>query len=409
MMQSNAFTIKESIARVSLQIAIGAATLWDYRLVDLRLFDGVAILMLGLWLILTPKAQGGFSLLRRGYWFLFLTFAVYAVAGFILHKHRSSLAIFGFTAIGFIFVSRTDWLRTVGPALWLLTCVHMIFFAAQFIGFYGFGQVIDFQTIIGATSRIMRAPTQMRASGLFQEANSYCLNLFVLTSASILWRPSRVLTACAALTMILSESLWGLGAALVLFLLCELRLQTSLRRLLLSIAVSSLVIGVFFNGYLWLSKSHDENMPFLYWRITTIVSDASFQERYLQNACARDGQTHLEGDAPRSGLATLILGAGLSTRFFQECLPANGVSLLIKSFGAIGLAGLLAGFAMAIRGLSSRAKLYAISAIGFGFTTYPLLTYGIFWLWLPTILGLLRINESGLISTNDRGAPGSAR
>ena len=393
-MQSNPASVTDSIAKLSLQMAIACATLWDYRLFDLRLFDGAAVLLLGLCLIMTPKRSERFFAERRSYWLLFLTIAVYAIVGFILHQHKSSLAILGLTAIGFIFVGRTDWLRIIGPVLWLLICVHMIFFAVQFIGFYGFGQVIDFQTIIGATSRIMRAPSQMRASGLFQEANSYCLNLFVLTSAAILRRPSRILTACAALTMILSESLWGLGAALLLLFLCEWRLQRSLRRLLLTLTVSALTIGVIFNGFLWLSKSSYENVPFFYARLATIVSDLSLQERYIQNSCERGGQADAASDPSGTRIAPLIAGAGLSTGFFQDCLPANGISFLIKSLGPIGLAALVLGFAIAFRGLSSSAKIYATVAIGFSFTTYPLLTYLIFWLWLAAVLGLLRLSET---------------
>ena len=215
-MQANPTSLKASAARLSVQLAFAAATLWDYRLFDVRLFDGAALLLLGLGLILMPRSQGGFLSSRRDYWLLFLTVAVYSVIGFVSQEHRSSLAILALAAIGFTLVGRTDWLRAAAPALWFLVCIHTLFFAIQFLGFYGLGKVIDFQTILGETSRIMRTPTQMRASGLFQEANSYCLNLFVLTSVAILWRPSRILTVGAALTMITSESLWGLGAAVAI-------------------------------------------------------------------------------------------------------------------------------------------------------------------------------------------------
>jgi hypothetical protein len=384
--------LKENIAKVSLQAAIAAATLWDYRLFDLRIFDGAAIILLGLWFIVTPEPKGGFLLRRQRYWLLFLTIFVYAAAGFVLHGHRSSLAIIVLGTTGFILAGRTEWLKTIGPLCWVLVCIHVIFFAVQFTGFYGFGQVIDYQAIIDEASRIMLAPTHMRAAGLFQESNSYCLNLFVLTSTAILWRPYRLATIVAALTMIVSESLWGLGAALVLIFLNELRLQSSLRQLLSAVVVSGVIIGAIFNGYLWLNKSPDEHLPYFYWRITSIMEDQSLRERYLRNTCARAEQIRITSISPQRRFVSLLLGDGLSTGFFKECLPANGISFLLKSFGAAGMISLLAGMAMTLRGLPGSAKLYALLAIVFTFTSYPLMTYLIFWLWLLAIIGLLRFN-----------------
>jgi hypothetical protein len=72
-------------------------------------------------------------------------------------------------------------------------------------------------------------------------------------------------------------------------------------------------------------------------------------------------------------------------------LPANGLAFLIKSLGVIGSALILAGLFLALQGLPATAKAYAFLAIGFSFTTYPVVTYLIFWIWLPAIIGLLRL------------------
>ncbi len=383
-------SVKANAAKLALQSAMAAATLWDYRLFDLRVFDGAAIMLFALWLVLTPEPVAGFLRRRSDYWLLFLTVAVYAGAGYVMHGHRSSLAIVALAAIGFILIGRAEWLKAIGPTLWVLVGVHISFFVIQFGAFYGFGRVIDFQAIVGEASRIVRAPSHMRAAGLFQEANSFCLNLFVLTSIAILWRPSRLLTSGAVATIIVSESLWGFGAALLLLLLNEMRRKEPLRHLLIALAVTGATVGVLFNAYLWLNKNPNEHVPYFYWRIVSIAQDSSLRERYLRNTCSRAEQIQIRSVTPEARLMSVLLGDGLSTRFFEECLPANGISFLFKSFGVVGLISLLTGFGWALRGLSGRAKFYAISAIGFSFTSYPLVTYFIFWLWLPAVIGLLR-------------------
>lgn len=387
---------KKTIANASLLAAIAAATVWDFRLLEIRVFDGIAVLLFGIWLILAPEPIKGFFERRRRYWFLFATIGIYCIAGFLLHEHRSSLAILALAMVGLVLVGRTDWLKTAGPVLWVLVGVHAFFFAIQFIGFYCFGLVIDYQSIIGSEARILRAPTHMRVAGLFQEPNSYCLNLFFIASIAILWRPSRIGTFVAALTMFISESLWGIGAATLLLFLNEMRLHPSPRKIALSFGTVFVMVAIIFNGYLWITKNPTESIPFSYGRVIDILKDASLRERYLRNTCPYN-DSHVISGPLTTRLMQNTFGNGLSTHYFTECLPANGFALLFKSFGVVGLAMLLAGLWFALRPLSVGSKLYAFLALGFAFTSYPLITYVIFWIWLPMLIRLLRLaNEESV-------------
>lgn len=381
------------MAGVFLSIAFTTATLWDYRLFDLRIFDGVALVSLAAFLLIAAEPLNKFLQRRRDSWLLFATIAAYSVFGFTLHGHRSSLAIITLGFVGFVLIGRRDWLTATRLFQWLLIA-HIVFFLIQFFTFYLFKIVVDFQTIIGAESRINARVYQIRAAGLFQEANSYCLNVFVLGTIVVLQRANWILTLAAAGTMAVSESMWGVGAAFVLLLLDAMNRARSPRQMITGLVTFGLAIVVIFNAYLWLTKTPQETLPYFYSRVLGVMNDPSTQERYFRITCSSPERA----DIISAPLATrglhFAFGEGLSTQFFRDCLPANGIAFMFKSLGAIGLIALIAGFARALRRLPTGAKLYAAFAVGFSFTTYPLVTYVIFWIWLPAIIGLLRLRDS---------------
>jgi hypothetical protein len=374
-------------ARVSLSIALAAATLWDYRLFDLRIFDAVAVASLIIFFLVTPKHFKVFLRARRDSWMLFSTIAAYSIIGFTLQGHRSSLAILALSAIGFILIERRDWLPDTRLFQWLLAA-HILFFLLQFFAFYLDHKVIDFQSIIGAQSRMTERTYQIRAAGLFQEPNSYCLNIFILGTIVSLQRANWILVVAAACTMAMSESIWGAGAAFVLLLLYAISRFQSLRLLVTGLIALVLATTVVFTTYLWLTKQPQEALPYFYTRLLGIAKDPSTKERYLHNTCSSAEQAAI-ANTPRTVRALrLAFGEGLSTQYFRECLPANGIAFLFKSLGAVGLIFLLTGYLLALRRLPTRAKVYSFLAVGFSFTTYPLVTYVIFWIWLPAIIGL---------------------
>lgn len=378
---------------VATALAVTASTLWDYRLFDVRIFDFAAVMCLVGYLAFSPEPRTNFMNRRKDSIVLFATLMAYALLGFILHGHRSSAAMIVLAMLSFLLIGRRDWIIGDRFFTWLLIC-HITTFLVQFFAFELFNVMIDYQAITGSYSRIdqglAQGTHQIRASGLFQEANSYSLNVFVLGSIVTLQRPHLPLVTLAAITMALSQSLWGIAAACVLLLLYCIQYREAGKRML---AVGLIFVAAV-NGYLWLNIREGESIPFVYSRVLRIFSDTSVRERFVVNKCFDDVMAKNEAVSTPARIASTLFGQGLSTHYFKECLAANGVSLLFKSFGLIGFALLLAGFAMALRGLSRRAKLYAATAISFSFTTYPLVTYLLFWLWLPAIIGLLRIDAA---------------
>jgi hypothetical protein len=171
-----------------------------------------------------------------------------------------------------------------------------------------------------------------------------------------------------------------------------MRRQKSPRRFAVAVGISLAAIATIFNAYLWLSKNGREAVPYTYSRIAGILNDASLRERYIQNTCTFDGGA-VAAITRNANIAKWTFGEGLSTQFFRECLPANGLAFLFKSFGVVGLLLMFAGFAFALRGLSMGDKLYIAMAIGISLTSYPLVTYVIFWLWLPATIGLLQTRK----------------
>ncbi len=110
--QSNAVPERQRIANTLLAIALAAATLWDYRLFGLRIFDGLALVCLTGFFFVNFEPLNGFFQRRRDYWLMFGTIVAYAALGFILYGHRSSLAIIILGIGGFILIGRRDWLVT---------------------------------------------------------------------------------------------------------------------------------------------------------------------------------------------------------------------------------------------------------------------------------------------------------
>ena len=393
------------IAQAFLAVAFAAATLWDFRIHELRVFDGVALAALAGFFLICFESPREFFQRRREYWLLFATIGVYAVLGFALHGHRSSLAIIGLGFVGFILIGRRDWLASAYFFNWLLAA-HIVFFLIQFLGFYLLNMRVEYMALIGRESHIFppsapdlkvmfQGATQIRAAGLFQEPNSYCLNAFVLGTICALLRPNWILIALTAATMVISQSLWGVGAGVVLLLLDAMCRARSPRQMMKNLTIYLLVTVAVFNAYLWLTKKPTDTVPYFYTRIAGIANDTSARERFLHNSCPQAELDKLARVPMATRALFWVTGGGLTTSYFEQCLPDNGIAFLLKSFGAVGSILMLSGFALALRSLPIDSKLYATIAIGFSFTTYPLVTYVTFWIWLPAILGLLRLRRSG--------------
>ncbi len=151
MLGSELTSRKSNVATFFAAAAVAAATLWDIRLLDLRLFDGIALGCLGVYLILAPEPRADFVQRRRSYWILFsvIIFMPPLDMSFTPIAPRSAIA--ALAIVGFVTIGRRDWLDSAAP----LCCGRLraricCFSCIQFGAFYGFHYVIDYQATIGA-------------------------------------------------------------------------------------------------------------------------------------------------------------------------------------------------------------------------------------------------------------------
>ena len=393
---TNVFT-RPGLARIALACAVVAASLWDFRLDSLRIFDLAAFALLCTFFALDIDV-GRDWLAKRIYIVpLIALVVVYAGVGYLNFHHRSSLAI-GFLAIlclQFSGYRNVSWIFRVFRWIIYLNAAVLV---VQFAVYKLFGILLDPQNLFGVHSRVFY-DGELRPAGLFQEPNSCALNIFIVATVALLPKRDRVLAMVAAGSILMTVSLWGIVAAFVLVALSEWNADVSFAiKIGMTLALWA-ALFVAFNGYLWIGKAPKAQMPALYARVLNISKDTSATDRYGaiigKTPNSRIGKTpnsRAAEPSPERSSRRFVwwLGNGLSTSAFIDTISANGLSFLWFCFGPAGLLLLAAAFGWALAGLTLQDKLYVVAAVALTFTTYPLMTYAIFWLWLPVLFMLAR-------------------
>ena len=277
-----------------------------------------------------------------------------------------------------------------------LILAHVAVFITQLLTFHSSGVVLDPHALFGPGSRILQNGIDIRAAGLFQEANSYCTNLLLLASIAIFLRLGRPTIFLAALTMVVSSSLWGIAAAAIIMAASEFRDDYISCRRLLAYAASLILLAGAFNIFLWVAKPPSYPMPIIYWRVSEIAHDPSLLARYVGTMCELESVYGKDGQ-----LVSLFLGEGLTTKYFLQCLPANGFAFLFRSFGLLGGLSLFASVSFAFHGLKITSRTISAVYLIFLFTTYPLATYLIFWIWLWMTFSIARADAVSVGSDGD--------
>jgi len=379
---------------ILLAAAWTAASLWDFRFRGLRPFDVFALGTIFGFIVLTWTEDKKWSTRGRPVLPLFVTFIAYCVFGYIDYRHRSSVAMIVLSAVG-LYLIVTERSRDAFVICRWLCAVHIAAFIIQIGVYHIFGRTIDFHQMYGAHSRLY-FESSFRGAGLFQEPNSYCLNLFVLAAAAIFAQPSRSLAIFAGTSMMLSQSLWGAAAGLLLVALNEVRQAGPFPRRVAMGVTAWLAMLLVFNAYLWSVKPVRLARPEFYNRLVNYQDDTSMRDRYLANGSYIESCPNCEPFVDRAPafhippIVKSLFGDGLSTQVFINKVPANGMAFLFNSFGLIGLILLAGCVLLALRGLLIADAIFIVVAVGFSFTTYPLITYVQFWLWVPTLLNLAR-------------------
>lgn len=380
---------------IALAASIFLATLWDFRLSGLRVFDIAALVPLAV-LILTRTWRAGQIRLNAAWVMLAAVMAAYAMLALVVVRHQSSAAII----VGcLVFLGLTPFARELrSTAAWCpwFMGVHIGAFSLQVIVYQFFHKVIDFHALYGEKSRIFNDP-QERASGLFQEPNSYCLTIFMLMAVCALsGRSSRWLSIVAAATMVASQSLWGVGAAVVGIALESLPPDGQWRRKILATTMDLAVVFGLSIGYLYVTTPAGFTHPPIFDRLTQLSDDTSVRERYVRNNYYQEFGPPDETAPPQPPIPVteftlppffrVLVGSGFSTHYFLIRLPANGFALLGKSFGILGSALLLLALIKTLQPLQKRQRWLVVLSLAFTMTNYPLFTYLTFWLWLGYLL-----------------------
>jgi hypothetical protein len=375
---------------ILLATAWAAASLWDFRFSGLRPFDAIALVSIFGFIVLTWTKDKKWPVRGRPVLPLFVVFITYCVFGYIDYQHRSSVAMIVLSMVGLYLIVANRSPNVSVICKWLCA-VHIIAYLTQIGVYYILGYTIDFHQMYGAHSRLY-FDSSFRGAGLFQEPNSYCLNLFVLAAMAIFVQQSRPLAIFASMSMMLSQSLWGVAAALLLIVLNEVRQVGPIPRRVIMGATAWLVMLLVFNAYLWTVKPARLERPDFYNRLVNFRGDTSMHDRYLANGSDIQSCPNCKSFVERTPALNIppivksLIGDGLSTQVFINKLPANGMAFLFNSFGLIGLMLLAGCVFLALRGLLITDSIFIVISVGFSFTTYPLITYVQFWLWLPTLL-----------------------
>ena len=349
-------------------------SLWDFYVPAAggKVVDYVGILLLALSLL--PRlAFGDWRPLgiTRSHFFFLLTLSPLIALGAVRGNVLTAAAFL----VGFLFVYSVFFRKEIDYQLlyrqmgWLIV-FHLIPFYIQFTTFWTSGYLINYHSWIGAADPRVLVGGVIRAAGLYQEPNSFCLLLLLLTGIRLFCpKPGRDrLFPICIVTLIVSESLWGIGAAIFL-IFCRMYVSERKNRkvpIFLPVAGGTVVFaGLFVDWPLVLELVFS---PVTVARLVDIGGDASAQQRFT-------------GSGGFAVDLRFFVGHGPSTLDFQDYLGSNGLSFYVYGFGIIGY--LL--FLFFVFRTSSGNAMVKIAIVVLAMSTYPLFTYAFWWAWLALL------------------------
>lgn len=295
---------------------------------------------------------------------LFLVILYYVFLSFMLGKTLSTLAFsvgifYVFPIILLSDIKRDD----IRKLLDFLIVLNVSFFLIQLFLFKVFGLVLDINKEIGSIpARVYNENlSYFRAAGLFQEPNTYSANLFIQLSVRLLiGRSNKLITWSAYITMILSQSLWGIGASVLLATFFSDRDEKKIIIFFALLGASYVIFNAHSIGFM--------NYGVLHNRLTNIDNDPSRIARY--------------GSISSYFSHKYFFGHGIDTSGYQK-IAANGIAFVVYAFGISGAFLFL--FLLQYFFLSNDLAKFLIIIL-FLFTTDQMMTYMIFWAWLALLI-----------------------
>jgi len=407
---------RERTPVVLLFACFGLSSLYDFY-VGVRLFDIAALLLM---FALIVRSFGGMA--DRGR-LLSLPSVRFAdlVAPYVPALLFASFSVYGALSFGqssslmsLIFLLLCLWLvrlpldvsRALVRLVPFLIVAHLIFFVAQLGFYYGFAYVVDYLSLAREalfnsplhgflpdswlnmpSSRIVTIATGgmekiFRPAGLFQEPNNYCETMLLLVLMMLRDDRMPFLRYAVYATMILSQSMYGIGIALGLFVF-----DVALNKRPHHFVAALFGVGLFF--VIRLCMGFDGPIDFMV-RARHILYDSSFVERYvgLQKGASL-GLVPAVSVTDHCALPDLpfrIFGYGLSSAYFEYCTAKNGIAQLIYATGAF--APIVLAFLWRSLRLSLALRDAWILSIGvfLMLLSYPFYSYMFFWCWLGIVL-----------------------
>ncbi len=382
------------------------ATLWDFRWNDMRIFDiaalGVLVILLGRYLVINRKL-----LISVREVALAVFIAIWCAYGYISLGHNSSLVIvFGLV----IFVLSRGYLRSnsdliYGAAMWVLS-IHIGCFFIQYFNFHLTGVVINPFGWLGYDTRSINELALMpvlRASGLFAEPNSYCVNVIYLLAFIFFKKESKWLVFLSILTLCVSQSLWGVIVGFLLLMMWFfMHARSFLKGVVASTCYAVLLLFLFVTS-LYVTEGRYHDTPHFIQRIQEIQQDPSLRERFVANSIPNNSSSSTfrkDSDGPLSRVLDDkhnhsfitkydLFGYGISTKLFLLGVPLNGLALVFFGMGIIGIVILCAIVLPLYRfepSLNIRQRYTWIVIFCILLTSYPLFTYIFFWIWLAATM-----------------------
>lgn len=254
--------------------------------------------------------------------------------------------------------------------------VSSLILLIQSLAYYVGGYFLDFARFFGSieSRSLNEGLDYFRPAGIFQEPNMYCTIMFCLLSACSHFQQRNFRIEFIGIVGVLfTQSLWGIGAAVVLVYLLY-GVKPLMWLLILFGAIGGLVVA--FSG---LTVQDIADVSITVNRIINIDNDPSRQARF-------GSFNNLELDA------FFLFGHGVDTENFQA-IAANGFAFIIYSFGLIGMLV----FSLILSAIV-RVGNRTLIAVCFLLTTFPLFSYMFFWCWLAIMMALKYQDTSRLHS-----------
>jgi len=419
---------------ILLGIILLAASLWDFRQYDIRVFDIIALCSC-LMLFLVSYKDISFKTFDKNRLFMVSILILWSLYGFWSYNHYSSFVMIGGVFLLFALFQQQEIFSRLHILVPIVLFVHLIVFWIQYFSFYLFDYYVDYFTYFEGAARNFSMPGGMkhfRPSGLFQEPNSFSLCIFMLTSLCLIQKNKYIpfLIILAGFSMMVSQSLWGSIASIMLFL-CYILLTNKINTKYLTrmvLALSGVIL--LFVGLLFLQNSNLNQTPQFLKRIDTVFSSGSFRERFITNTLSENDKMKWSAYAERDWsqhknkvkweqyikkytdriireeenkkytdalMSNVIIGHGFSTKPFVYGLALNGFSFFWNSLGLLGISLVLLSSILFTR----RASVQIFPELACYFVifimlllSYPIVTYSFFWFWMFSIIVQIRSKQT---------------